>query len=54
MFLAEIFSVPTKRVISHELTVWLPYFIRRHVFRLDVPKPPPIIARAEEAEKIKA
>lgn len=44
----EVFSVPTKKYIGHELTVWLPWFIRRHVFRQNIPKPPAIIATAKE------
>ncbi|KAK9243415.1 putative facilitated glucose transporter [Lipomyces tetrasporus] len=50
--LDQVFSVPTKDFISHELTVWLPYFIKRHIFRQNIPKPPPIIAKAEKADVI--
>jgi hypothetical protein len=46
----EVFSVPTSKFIGHELTVWLPYFIKRHIFRRNIPKPPAIIATADEAE----
>ncbi|CAI7625045.1 unnamed protein product [Penicillium bialowiezense] len=46
--LDQVFSVPTKKYIGHELTVWLPWFIRRHVFRQNIPKPPAIIATAKE------
>ncbi len=45
----QVFSVPTKDFISHELTVWLPYFIKRHIFRKRIPKPPPIIATEKVA-----
>ena len=48
--LTEVFSVPTKSFITHELTVSLPYFIKRQVFRQRVAKPPPIIERAEKAD----
>ncbi|KAJ5358928.1 uncharacterized protein N7496_011341 [Penicillium cataractarum] len=48
--LDQVFSVPTSKFISHELTVWLPYFIKRHIFRQNIPKPPAIIATADEAE----
>ena len=48
--LAEVFSVPTKSFISHELTVWLPYFIKRHIFRQKIAKPPQIIEKAEKAD----
>ena len=47
---AEVFSVPTKSFISHELTVWLPYFIKRHIFRRKIPKPPQIIEKAEKVD----
>jgi hypothetical protein len=47
----EVFSVPTKEFIHHELTVWLPWFIKRHIFRKNIPKPPSIIATAGEAIK---
>jgi hypothetical protein len=30
--------------------VSLPYFIKRHIFRQRIAKPPPIIERAEKAE----
>jgi hypothetical protein len=49
--LAEVFMVPTKSFISYELKVWLPYFIKRHILRKNIMKPPPIIARAEKAEE---
>jgi len=52
MSLAEVFSIPTKTYIGHELTVWLPYFIKRHILRRKIAKPPPIIEKAENAEKI--
>jgi hypothetical protein len=49
IFIAEVFSVPTKKFIHYELTVWLPWFIKRYIFRQNIPRPPPIIATAEEA-----
>lgn len=49
---AEVFSVPTKKFIGHELTVWLPWWIKHYIFRQDIPKPPPIIATADEARAI--
>ncbi|KAL8731233.1 MAG: hypothetical protein Q9181_004361 [Wetmoreana brouardii] len=50
--LDQVFSVPTKSFISYELTVWLPYFIKRHIFRQNIIKPPPIIEKAANAETI--
>jgi hypothetical protein len=38
--------VPTSQYIKYESTVWLPWFIRRYVFRKDIPRPPAIIERA--------
>jgi hypothetical protein len=43
--LIEVFSVPTKQFIGHELTVSVPYFIKRHILRRRIPKPPPIIEK---------
>ncbi|KAJ5491189.1 hypothetical protein N7539_002756 [Penicillium diatomitis] len=50
--LDQVFSVPTKKFIGHELTVWLPYFVKRHIFRQRIPKPPSIIATADEARRV--
>ena len=50
--ISEVFSIPTSQYIRHELTVWLPYFIKRHILRRKIAKPPPIIEKAEHAEKI--
>lgn len=44
----QVFSVPTKKFIGYEATVWLPYFIKRHIFRQKIEKPPPIIGRADQ------
>ncbi|CAI6093559.1 unnamed protein product [Clonostachys chloroleuca] len=44
--LDQVFSVPTKEFIAYETKVWLPYFIKRHIFRKNIPKPPPIIEKA--------
>ncbi|KAF2208048.1 hypothetical protein CERZMDRAFT_71080 [Cercospora zeae-maydis SCOH1-5] len=45
----QVFSVPTKEFLSYETKVWLPYFIKRHILRRDIPKPPPIIEKGERA-----
>ncbi|KAJ5668537.1 MFS transporter [Penicillium maclennaniae] len=47
----QVFSVPTKKFISYELTVWLPWFIKRYIFRQNIPRPPQIIATAKEADE---
>lgn len=44
--LLEVFSVPTKEYITHELTVMVPWFIKRYMLFQKVPKPPAIIAKA--------
>lgn len=49
-FFPEVFSIPTKSFIGYELKVWLPYFIKRHVFRRNIPKPPAIIEKAEKVD----
>ncbi|CAG8058217.1 unnamed protein product [Penicillium salamii] len=46
--LDQVFSVETRKYIHHELTVWLPWFIKKYVFRKNIPKPPAIIATAKE------
>ena len=48
----EVFSVPTKKFISYELTEWLPYFIKRYIFLHHISKPPPIIERAEKVDAV--
>ncbi|OQE37943.1 hypothetical protein PENCOP_c009G08256 [Penicillium coprophilum] len=42
--LDQVFAVPTKKFIHYELTVWLPWWIKRYIFRQNIVKPPPIIA----------
>ncbi|KAH0423886.1 sugar transporter [Colletotrichum camelliae] len=49
--LDQVFSVPTKQFISHEIKYSVPYFFKRHVFRQKVPKPPAIIAVASESKR---
>jgi len=52
--LTEVFSVPTKKFIHYEATVWLPWFIKRYVFFQKIPRPPPIIEKAERADEVKS
>jgi hypothetical protein len=47
--LDQVFSVPTRSFISHELFVWLPYFVRRHILRQKIEKPPPILEKAKDS-----
>ena len=51
MALTEVFSVPTSTYINYELKTWLPYFIKRHVLRKKIEKPPPIIEKAETVQR---
>lgn len=48
----QVFSVPTKSFISYELTTWLPYFIKRHIFRQKIAKPPAIIEKEAKVDSI--
>ncbi|KAF1935431.1 hypothetical protein EJ02DRAFT_439248 [Clathrospora elynae] len=45
--LDQVFSVPTSSYLKYETTVWLPYFIKRHILRQKIIKPPPIIEKAD-------
>ncbi|KAJ5158705.1 Major facilitator superfamily domain general substrate transporter [Penicillium coprophilum] len=45
--LDQVFAVPTKKFIHYELTVWLPWWIKRYIFRKNIAKPPPVIALGE-------
>ncbi|KAF2111323.1 MFS transporter [Lophiotrema nucula] len=47
--LDQVFSVPTKTFLGYELKVWLPYFIKRHIFFRKIEKPAPIIEKGERA-----
>jgi hypothetical protein len=51
--LDQVFSVPTKNFIGYELKVWLPYFIKRHIFRQKIMRPPPLIEKAERLDSVK-
>jgi len=35
----QVFSVPTSVYLKYESKVWLPYFIKRYIFRRNIPKP---------------
>ncbi|KAK3644936.1 hypothetical protein LTR56_009323 [Elasticomyces elasticus] len=41
----QVFSVPTKEFLAYETGTWLPYFIKRHILRRKIEKPPPIIGK---------
>jgi hypothetical protein len=49
--LDQVFSVPTKTYLGYEIKVMVPYFIKRHLlFQRNIPKPAPIIEKAEFIE----
>jgi hypothetical protein len=50
--LDQVFSVPTKTYVSYETKVWLPYFIKRHILRKNIIKPPPIIEKGEREDDV--
>jgi sugar porter (SP) family MFS transporter len=50
--LDQVFSVPTKQFIGYEIKIWLPYFIKRHLLRKSIAKPPPIIEKADNVDRI--
>ncbi|ORY35929.1 putative sugar transporter [Naematelia encephala] len=51
--LDQVFSVPTSQFISYETNVWLPWFLKRYFLFQRIPKPPSIIATADEARREK-
>lgn len=54
----QVFSVPTKEFLAYETKTWLPYFVKRHILRRRIEKPPPIIEKADrfsdEEERVAA
>lgn len=54
----QVFSVPTKEFLAYETKTWLPYFVKRHILRRRIAKPPPIIEKAarysDEEERVPA
>ncbi|KAL8918537.1 MAG: hypothetical protein Q9172_005379 [Xanthocarpia lactea] len=50
--LDQVFSVRTSHFIKHELTVMLPYFIKRHILRKKIMKPPQIIEREDKVDTL--
>ncbi|KAI4282734.1 MAG: hypothetical protein L6R35_005322 [Caloplaca aegaea] len=50
--LDQVFSVPTSKFIGHELKVWLPYFIKRHILRKRIAKPPQIIEKDDKVKEL--
>jgi len=46
----QVFSIPTSKFISHEMSTSVPYFFNHTLMRRNVPKPPPLIEKEEWAE----
>ncbi|KAF2755627.1 hypothetical protein EJ05DRAFT_467802 [Pseudovirgaria hyperparasitica] len=46
-----VFSVPTRNFLHYETTVWLPYFVKRHILRMRIEKPPAIIEKQDTVER---
>lgn len=47
--LDQVFSVPTKQFIGHEIKYMVPWFIKAKIFRQKISRPPQIIEREEDA-----
>ncbi|KAI4115336.1 MAG: hypothetical protein LQ345_004048 [Seirophora villosa] len=50
--LDQVFSVPTSKFINHELTVWLPWFLKRYILRKNIAKPPQIIEKEDKVKEL--
>jgi len=51
--LDQIFSIPTAHMARHQTTLWLPYIIKRHVFRQkNAPRPPALIGSDASDSKV--
>ncbi|KAH9215872.1 MFS transporter [Leptodontidium sp. 2 PMI_412] len=50
--LDQVFSVPTKTFLGYEMKVQLPYFIKSSILRQKIPKPPPIIEKAQSDDDV--
>ena len=48
--LDQVFSIPTRKFIHYEATVWLPWFIKRYFFFQRIPRPAPLLERSEKLE----
>lgn len=46
----SVFAIPTKKFLHYEITQSVPYFWKRHFFRQQVAKPPPIFEKSEWTE----
>lgn len=51
---AEVFSVPTKTFLAHEMKYSVPYWIKRNLlFKRNIPKPPAIIEKESRVDEIR-
>ncbi|KAG6057417.1 hypothetical protein E4U17_001358 [Claviceps sp. LM77 group G4] len=50
----QVFSVPTKKFLHYETTVWLPWFVKRYVLMQKIARPPPLLEKAAREDDVKA
>ncbi|KAG5979310.1 hypothetical protein E4U55_005314 [Claviceps digitariae] len=49
----QVFSVPTKKFLHYETTVWLPWFVKRYVLMQKIARPPPLIEKSTSEDEVK-
>jgi hypothetical protein len=50
--ISDVFAVPTKKFLNYELTVWLPWFIKRYVLFQKIPKPAPLVHKKDSVDEV--
>ncbi|KAG5971331.1 hypothetical protein E4U58_000102 [Claviceps cyperi] len=50
----QVFSVPTKKFLHYETTVWLPWFVKRYVLMQKIARPPPLLEKAAREDDVNA
>ncbi|KAG5980271.1 hypothetical protein E4U43_006761 [Claviceps pusilla] len=49
----QVFSVPTKKFLHYETTVWLPWVVKRYVLMQKIARPPPLMEKAVREDEVK-
>ncbi|KAG5926482.1 hypothetical protein E4U42_003281 [Claviceps africana] len=49
----QVFSVPTKKFLHYETTVWLPWFFKRYVLMQRIARPAPLLEKAEREDEVR-
>ncbi|KAG5999764.1 hypothetical protein E4U21_006336 [Claviceps maximensis] len=49
----QVFSIPTKKFLHYETTVWLPWFVKRYVLMQKIARPPPLMEKAAREDDVK-